>query len=95
MTDADVSILRVACICAAITAPSAASAFGFPGCPDLPEYNRALGTLQGLTTCGMTIDEARRVVSAHDGPAAADQQATPAPPAQKPRHRKQKKRRAP
>jgi hypothetical protein len=70
----------------AIGVPAAASAWGIPGCPNLPEYNRALGTLQGLTTCGMNVDEARRIVAAHDRPAAAAQQV--APQAQVRRYRK-------
>ena len=65
----------------AAAAPTQARAFGFPGCPDLPEYNRALGTLQGLSTCGMTVEEARRVVAAHDGSAATPRQVEPSPPA--------------
>ena len=64
-----------------LAAAAPAWAFGFPGCPDLPEYNRALGTLQGLSTCGMTVEEARRVVAAHDGAAAPVRQAEPIAPA--------------
>ncbi|KAB1077846.1 hypothetical protein F6X53_16655 [Methylobacterium soli] len=71
----------------AIGVPAAALAWGIPGCPNLPEYHRALGTLQGLTTCGMSVDEARRIVAAHDGPAAAAQQVAP-PQAQIRRSRK-------
>lgn len=76
---------------ATIAAPVTAWAWGVPGCPNLPAYNRALGTLQGLTTCGMTLEEARRVIAAHDGPGAAEQQVAPAPRAHqrrplRPRH---------
>jgi hypothetical protein len=54
--------------------PSAARAWGIPGCANLPEYNRALGALQGMTSaCDMSVEEARRVIAAHDGVA-------PAPP---------------
>ena len=61
-----------------LAAPSAAWAFGFAGCPNLPDYNRALGTLQGMTVCGMTIEQARRVIAAHDGSTIADRQVAPA-----------------
>jgi hypothetical protein len=60
----------------AISAPAAAWAWGVPGCANLPEYNRAVGALQGMTSaCSMTVEEARRVVAAHDGPAAVQQNA--------------------
>lgn len=83
---ASAKILLVA-LATTLAAPAAAHALGFAGCFDLPEYNRALGTLQGLSTCGMTVEEARRVVAAHDGPAAA-QQVAPTQLVQHPRHRK-------
>ena len=45
-------------------APGPASAFGAPGCGNLPEYDRAVGTLQGLSTCDMSVEQARRIVAA-------------------------------
>ncbi len=66
-----------------IAAPGAAWAWGIPGCTNLPEYNRALGALQGMTSaCDMSVEEARRVIAAHDGvaaepPAVAAPQAAP------------------
>ncbi|TXN21764.1 hypothetical protein FV217_13205 [Methylobacterium sp. WL9] len=48
---------------------------GGPGCTNLPEYNRALGALQGMTSaCDMTLEEACRIVAARGTPAAACQQ---------------------
>ncbi|KAB1071687.1 hypothetical protein F6X51_19130 [Methylobacterium planeticum] len=69
-----------------LTASEPAWAFGFPGCPNLPEYARAVGTLDGLSTCGLTVEEARRIVAAHDGPAVLPQEGTPLPQAHRPRH---------
>lgn len=55
-------------LAAAGAAPAPAWAWGVPGCTNLPEYNRALGALQGMTSaCDMSVEEARRVVAAHDG----------------------------
>ncbi|MCJ2088577.1 hypothetical protein MKK88_21725 [Methylobacterium sp. E-005] len=65
-------------------APAPAWAWGVPGCTNLPEYNRALGALQGMTSaCDMSVEEARRVVAAHDGVVAPPTVAAPplvAPP---------------
>jgi hypothetical protein len=78
-------------LAAAGAAPAPAWAWGVPGCTNLPEYNRALGALQGMTSaCDMSVEEARRVVAAHDGvapgpPVAA---AEPPPPRVAPRHRR-------
>ncbi|MDP4006270.1 hypothetical protein [Methylobacterium sp. NEAU K] len=73
---------------ATIGAPAAAWAWGVPGCTNLPEYNRALGALQGMTSaCDMTVEEARRVVAAHDGVPVVEQPAAPAPRLQDRRHR--------
>lgn len=75
-----------------LASPASAWAWGVPGCTNLPEYNRALGALQGMTSaCDMSVEEARRVVAAHDGvpaaaPAVADPQA--APPQARRRHRR-------
>lgn len=70
-------------LAAAGAAPAPAWAWGVPGCTNLPEYNRALGALQGMTSaCDMSVEEARRVIAAHDGvaaepPAVAAPQAAP------------------
>ncbi|MGU3475872.1 hypothetical protein [Methylobacterium sp. D48H] len=74
------------------SAPVPAWAWGVPGCINLPEYNRALGALQGMTSaCDMSVEEARRIVAARDGfvpgpPVAAAE--PPAPPRVAPRHRR-------
>jgi hypothetical protein len=74
-------------------APTAAWAWGVPGCTNLPEYNRALGALQGMTSaCDMSVEEARRIVAAHDGvavgpPAVAEPAMAPRSRV-RPRHRK-------
>jgi hypothetical protein len=70
--------LAAAVLAASIATPATALAWGVPGCTNLPEYNRALGALQGMTSaCDMSVEEARRVIAAHDGvalpPAAAPQ----------------------
>ncbi|MGX9983841.1 hypothetical protein ABC766_14395 [Methylobacterium fujisawaense] len=83
----------VALVLAAVgIVPASAWAWGVPGCTNLPEYNRALGALQGMTSaCDMSVEEARRIVAAHDGVApgppavAAEPQATPRAV---PRHRR-------
>lgn len=87
--------LAAAVLAATVATPATAWAWGVPGCTDLPEYNRALGALQGMTSaCDMSVEEARRVIAAHDGvalpPAAAPQVAPQiAPRAQvRRRHRK-------
>lgn len=79
-------------LAAAGIVPASAWAWGVPGCTNLPEYNRALGALQGMTSaCDMSVEEARRIVAAHDGvapgppAAAAPPQATPRVA---PRHRR-------
>lgn len=84
---------------AALVAPATAWAWGVPGCTNLPEYNRALGALQGMTSaCDMSVEEARRVIAAHDGvptPAVADPRAAPQPavaPAPRARHRRHRTR---
>lgn len=74
--------------------PAPAWAWGVPGCTNLPEYNRALGALQGMTSaCDMSVAEARRVVAAHDGVAAPPPNAAapllaPPPRAYHRRHRR-------
>ena len=64
-----------------IATPVTAWAWGAPGCTNLPEYNRALGALQGMTSaCDMSVEKARQVIAEHDGvPAAAPLQAAPTP----------------
>ncbi|MGU3464670.1 hypothetical protein ACLBXO_07415 [Methylobacterium sp. C33D] len=71
-------------------APVPARAWGVPGCTNLPEYNRALGALQGMTSaCDMSVEEARRVVAAHDGVAPGPPVAAAEPPSRvAPRHRR-------
>ncbi|MCJ2141346.1 hypothetical protein [Methylobacterium sp. E-066] len=51
-----------------MVAPATAWAWGVPGCTNLPEYNRALGALQGMTSaCDMSVERARQVIAEHDG----------------------------
>lgn len=53
---------------AIVMAPATAWAWGVPGCTNLPEYNRALGALQGMTSaCDMSVERARAVIAEHDG----------------------------
>ena len=62
--------LTMLAVFALVTLPSTAWSQGAsgPGCTNLPEYNRALGALQGMTSaCDMSVDEARRVIAAHEG----------------------------
>jgi hypothetical protein len=69
-------------VAALVGAPVAARAWGVPGCTNLPEYNRALGALQGMTSaCDMSVEEARRVIAAHDGVAAPPPNAAALPDA--------------
>ncbi|MGT2481117.1 hypothetical protein ACU4GR_25180 [Methylobacterium oryzae CBMB20] len=77
-------------LAAAGAAPAPAWAWGVPGCTNLPEYNRALGALQGMTSaCDMSVEEARRVVAAHDGVAPGPPVAAAEPPPRvAPRHRR-------
>ncbi|MET3480936.1 hypothetical protein [Methylobacterium sp. 1973] len=79
-------------LAAAGIVPASAWAWGVPGCTNLPEYNRALGALQGMTSaCDMSVEEARRIVAAHDGVAPGPPAAAAAPqatPRVAPRHRR-------
>lgn len=74
--------------------PAPAWAWGVPGCTNLPEYNRALGALQGMTSaCDMSVEEARRVIAAHDGvaappPVTAPPQVAPRPRVDRRHHRR-------
>lgn len=59
------------------------------GCPDLPEYYRAVGTVQnGEGSCGMTMAEARRILARGnpDQPDAVAQPDAPTPRAHHKRH---------
>ena len=81
--------IRAAALALATTfaAPVAAWGWGVPGCTNLPEYNRALGALQGMTSaCDMTVEQARRIVADHDGPAVVPQ-VLPRDPQAAPRRR--------
>ena len=64
-------------------------AWGVPGCTNLPEYNRALGALQGMTSaCDMSVEEARRVIATYDGVAAPPPAAAPTVAPPPPTHRR-------
>ncbi|MCJ2059078.1 hypothetical protein MKL09_21370 [Methylobacterium sp. J-048] len=79
-----------------LAAPAPARAWGVPGCTNLPEYNRALGALQGMTSaCDMSVEEARRVIAAHDGVPAVQQPPAPPPRVQARRHPARSHHRAP
>ena len=59
-------IALAAALVAGIVTPAPAHAWFVPGCSNLPEYERALGALQGMTSaCDMSLDEAKRIVAAH------------------------------
>ncbi len=48
-----------------LAAPTPALAWGVPGCINLPEYERALGALEGMPgACNMSVEEASRIVAA-------------------------------
>ena len=84
------SLTRIALVAlATMAAPAGAWAFGAgAGCADLPEYYRAQGALQGMTgACDMSLEQARRIVAAQDGPAAVYAPAAPAPRARHRHHR--------
>lgn len=70
----------------ALVAPAPAWAFGgAAGCADLPDYARATGVLEGIPRgCDMSVEEANRIVRAHDGYA-------PAQPAARSRHRRHRR----
>ncbi len=60
---------------------------GRPGCTNLPEYNRALGALQGMTSaCDMSVERARQVIAEHDGVPAVASPAAPPPRIKARRH---------
>lgn len=63
-----------------VCSPSAAWAYGGIGCTNLPEYDRAMGALEGMTgACDMTVEQARRIVAEHDGHSAAVRPTNSAP----------------
>lgn len=80
----------VLALAAMVAAPAAARAQGAggPGCTNLPEYNRALGALQGMTSaCDMSVAEACRVLAARGTPAAACPPGASGPDADRPPRR--------
>ena len=57
--------LAVAALVAGLAGPAPAWAWTSPGCTNLPEYERALGALQGMTSaCDMSIEKANRIAAA-------------------------------
>ena len=57
--------LAVTTLAAGLAGPAPAWAWTSPGCANLPEYERALGALQGMTSaCDMSIEAANRIVAA-------------------------------
>ncbi len=66
------TVARVLTLALALAAPASAWAYSGLGCTDLPEYDRAVGALQGMPgACDMTIEKAKRIVAEHDGANAA------------------------
>ncbi len=58
--------VAAAAFIAGALSPASVLGWGAPGCTNLPEYERALGALQGMTSaCDMSVDRARRIVAAH------------------------------
>ena len=56
----------------ALASPATAWAYSGLGCTDLPEYDRAVGALQGMPgACDMSLEQAKRIVAEHDGANAA------------------------
>ena len=73
-----------------VASPATAWAFGAgAGCADLPEYDRAVGALEGMPgACDMSVEQARRIIAAQNGQADVGQSLVPAP------HRRHKHHRA-
>ena len=69
----------VLALMAMIMSPATAWAFGGgAGCADLPDYARATGVLEGIPSgCDMSVEQARRIVAAHDGQSVVDQPVAP------------------
>ena len=58
--------LAVTALVAGLVGPAPAWAWTSPGCSNLPEYERALGALQGMTSaCDMSSEMANKIVAAH------------------------------
>lgn len=67
-------------VASVIAVPATAWGMGIGiGCANLPAYNRAIGTLQGISSCGFTVEQARRIIAERDGPAAVYQKVAPRP----------------
>lgn len=68
-------------LAATLAAPATAWAFfGVPGCINLPEYQRAVGALQGMTgPCDMTVAQACGIMAERGVSAAACQPPEPHP----------------
>ncbi len=81
---------RAFALATVIAVPDAAIAQGGggPGCTNLPEYNRALGALQGMTSaCDMSVERACRILAEQGASAAECQQIAPEPRADQRRRR--------
>lgn len=75
--------LAACAVASAVAAPAAAWAMGVGiGCVNLPAYQRAVGTLQGISSCDMTVDQARRIIAERDGYAVVE---PPRPPVRRAR----------
>ncbi|GJE55341.1 MULTISPECIES: hypothetical protein [Methylobacterium] len=62
------------------TSATAWAFFGVPGCVNLPEYQRAVGALQGMTgPCDMTVEQACGIMAERGVSAAACQLPEPHP----------------
>ena len=56
--------LAVTALVAGLAGPAPARAWTSPGCTNLPEYERALGALQGMTSaCDMSIEQANEIAA--------------------------------
>lgn len=57
--------LAVTVLVSGLAIPAPAWAWTSPGCTNLPEYERALGALQGMTSaCDMSVENASRIAAA-------------------------------
>ena len=71
------TITRTMTLALALAAPASAWAYSGLGCTNLPEYDRAVGALEGMpSACDMSIERARRIVAEHDGTNAGVPRAT-------------------
>lgn len=82
--------IAVLALAGLIILPAPSFAMTGIGCPDLPEYYRAVGTIEnGPGSCGMTTEEAKRILArGENSQGAAAQPAAPAPRAHRKHHRK-------